>query len=61
VADNDGGFGPAVPERLIPRGAKAGLGEIAEAEQRPRGVAGANEHAVARERGHRHIDTSDQA
>ena len=53
-------FDPALPECVVARFVEAGLGEIAEAEQRSRGVAGADQHAVAREGGDRLLDALDQ-
>ena len=50
VADADRRFDAALLQRVVARLVEAGLGEIAEAEQRTRGVAGADEHAVARKR-----------
>ncbi len=61
VADADRLLGEALLQRVAAGIVKAGLGEVAKTEQRSRGVAGADEHAVAGKRGDRHIDAFDQA
>ena len=61
VADADRRLDAALLQRVAARLIEAGLGEIAKAEQRTRGVAGADEHAVAGEGGDRRIDAFDQA
>ena len=61
VADADRRLDAALHQRVVARCLQAGLGEIAKAEQRTRGVAGADKHAVARECGDRRIDAFDQA
>ena len=60
VADTDRRLDAALLQRVVARLVEAGLGEIAKAEQRTRGVAGADEQAVARKRGDRRIDAFDQ-
>ena len=61
MADADRRLDAALLQRVAARLLEAGLGQIAKAEQRPRGVAGADEHAVARKRRDRRIDAFDQA
>ena len=61
VADADGHFGAAQLQRVAQRLFQSGFGKIAKTEQRSRGIAGADEHAVAREGGDRHVDAFDQA
>ncbi len=51
----------ALRQRVQTRLLEVGRGQIAKAEQRPRGVAGADELALARKRQHRRIDAFDQA
>ena len=53
--------GAALLQRVAARIVKASLGEVAKTEQRSRGVAGADQHAIAGERGDRRIDAFDQA
>ena len=53
AADADRSFHAALLQRVAARRIEAGLGEIAKAEQGTRGVAGADEHAVARKGGDR--------
>ncbi|OIQ69684.1 hypothetical protein GALL_487130 [mine drainage metagenome] len=60
VADANRRFGAALPQRVAARFFKPGLGKIAKTEQRSRGVAAADEHAVAREDGDRRVDAFDQ-
>jgi len=50
MAAADTPFGAALLQRFVARLLKAGLGEIAKAEPRSRGVAGSNQRAVAVER-----------
>ena len=61
VADADRRLDAALLQRVAARLVQTGLGEIAKAEQRSRSVAGADEHAVAREGRDRRIDAFDQA
>ena len=61
AADADRRLDAALAQRLAARLIEAGLGEIAKVEQRTRGVAGADEHAVACEGRDRRIDAFDQA
>ncbi len=60
MADAERNFGAAISERLAARLVEAGFGEIAEAEQRTRRLAGADQQAVAREGGDRLLDAFDQ-
>ena len=60
VAEADSRFGAALAERIVAHVVEAGLGEIAEAEQRTRGIADADHHAVAGEGGNRRLDALDQ-
>ena len=60
MAAADTPFGAALVQRLVARLREAGLGQIAKAEQRSRGVAGADQRAVAVERSDRRIDAFDQ-
>ena len=50
----------ALLQRVVARLVEAGLGEIAKAEQRTRGIAGADQHAVARKGRDRRVDALDQ-
>ena len=61
VADTEGRFGTALLQRFAARIVKAGIREIAKTEHRTRGIAGGDEHAVARKRGDRRVDAFDQA
>ncbi len=60
VADADRRLDAALLQRVVARFVEAGLGEIAKTQQRSRGVAAADKHAVARERRDRRIDAFDQ-
>ncbi len=61
MADADRLLDAALLQRVAAGIVEAGLGEVAKTEQRSRGVAGADEHAVARERGDRRVEAFDQA
>ena len=61
VADAEGRFGAALLQRVAARVIEAGFGKIAQIRQRPRGVAGADQHAVARKCCDRRVDAFDQA
>ena len=61
MAKSDRRFGAAEPQRVGARLVETGFTEIAEAEQRARGGAGADEQAVAGESRDRGVDAFDQA
>jgi hypothetical protein len=60
VTDSDRGLDAALLQGIVTRAIKPGLGEIAKAEQRARGVAGADEQAIAGKGRDRHLDALHQ-